>query len=330
MSKLWTIIVSIGMAIGVLAIGAASLVFYTGMPLRSTADGPSQSVQTPAPNEESNGSNHRSPTQRSPVQAVTTRDAASHVGATPSPSPSENPEMKLRLLVPAYFYPAGPTLDDWDRIFRGAPRAPVTVIVNPNTGPGDVVDANYLAVIHRAALGKVQTAGYVNTGYAKRAKADVQAEIERWIHFYPEIAGIFLDAQAPGVEHLDYYVALRKFVADRITRGFVITNPGTMCAEEYFSRPATDIACVFEFPEKFDLFRLPPWGGLYPGKKFAALPYGVETAEVMREYVGQAARHHLGSIYVSDGNAPNPWGRLPRYWEAEVDAVHRVNQRQAP
>ncbi|WZP00738.1 spherulation-specific family 4 protein [Isosphaeraceae bacterium EP7] len=237
----------------------------------------------------------------------------------------------MKLLVPAYFYPAGKSLDDWERIFKGALRTPLTIIANPNSGPGETEDANYLAVIHRAASSQIAIAGYVDTGYAKRPTAEVRADIEKWIRFYPEIGGIFLDSQSPRAEHVDYYAALRTFVAEKISRGFVITNPGTTCAEEYFSRPATDVACVFASHEPFDNFRLPAtWSGRYPSKNFAAIPYGIEGEAAMRGSIRQAASGHLGYIYVSDAKSPNPWDHLPRYWEAEVDAVRRVNQRQAP
>jgi hypothetical protein len=33
----------------------------------------------------------------------------------------------------------------------------------------------------------------------------------------------------------------------------------------------------------------------------------------------------VGYCYITDGKEPNPWIRLPRYWEAEVEAVQQVN-----
>jgi hypothetical protein len=327
--KRWTLLFLIVTVIGSLVIGVATLAPGTKTALRMGEVDSPRTVQPRSQEAESNDSGTAEPSRPSPVPAVATRDGPLGI-ETAWQGEGDDPGVKLRLLVPAYFYPAGQALDDWERIFRAAKRAPVTVIVNPSTGPGDTADPNYVAVIHRAALSHIAIAGYVNTEYAKRTKAEVQADIEKWTRFYPEVGGIFLDSQAPGAEHLDYYAMLRTFVANRIGGGFVITNPGTICVEEYFSRPATDIACVFESTENFDLFRLPPWGRLYPGKDFAALPYGIESLEVMRDYIGRAARGHLGSIYVSDTRAPAPWSRLPRYWEAEVDAVHRVNQKQVP
>ena len=36
------------------------------------------------------------------------------------------------------------------------------------------------------------------------------------------------------------------------------------------------------------------------------------------------------TVYVTDASGKNRWSRLPEYWEAEVQAIHRINQRQAP
>lgn len=236
----------------------------------------------------------------------------------------------LRLLVPAYFYPAGTGLDEWDRLMDGAARAPITAVVNPNSGPGEAPDPNYVAIVRRAKERGVVAIGYVITNYAKRPLAEVRSDVEKWARFYPEIRGVFLDSQAEGGEHRAYYDALRAFIAEKIPGASVVTNPGVICDEVYFARPAMDAACVFEAPDGFDGFRLPAWAYLYPAARFAALPYRVGEAEKMKQAVAQAARGRIGSIYVTDAGGDNPWARLPVYWEAEVDAVRRVNQRQAP
>ena len=56
---------------------------------------------------------------------------------------------KLELLVPAYFYPAGSGSDSWQALDDAAARVGVgvTAIVNVNSGPGDTLDPNYLAVV---------------------------------------------------------------------------------------------------------------------------------------------------------------------------------------
>src|SRR5687768_16366735 len=75
----------------------------------------------------------------------------------------------LRLLVPAYFYPAGKGEQKWDKLIAAADRVPIVAIVNPASGPGRRADPNYTAILERAAKAKRLTLiGYVTTSYAKR------------------------------------------------------------------------------------------------------------------------------------------------------------------
>ncbi len=40
--------------------------------------------------------------------------------------------------------------------------------------------------------------------------------------------------------------------------------------------------------------------------------------------VKDAILKRIGYIYITDGGPLNQWNKLPGYWEAEVDAVARV------
>ena len=44
----------------------------------------------------------------------------------------------------------------------------------------------------------------------------------------------------------------------------------------------------------------------------------------MRSMLKEAIIKRIGYFYVTDGKPPNPWGRLPSYWEDEVDALARL------
>ena len=54
------------------------------------------------------------------------------------------------------------------------------------------------------------------------------------------------------------------------------------------------------------------------------MPYNIPDVETMRTVVKEAIIKRIGYLYVSDAKPPNQWGKLPVYWEAEVDAVSRV------
>ena len=91
----------------------------------------------------------------------------------------------LGLLVPAYIYPGGDGLKDWERPIALADRVPVVAIVNRDSGPGKQVDQNLRAALQRARQSKLTLIGYVTLKYARRPAADVKAEVDGWLPLYP-------------------------------------------------------------------------------------------------------------------------------------------------
>jgi hypothetical protein len=234
-------------------------------------------------------------------------------------------EPQIRILVPAYFYPAGNGLKEWDRLIQAAAEVPIVAIANPASGPGTRVDPNYTRVLDRAAKAGIRLIGYITTSYAKRPVKDVTADVETWYRFYPQIQGIFFDEQASSKEHVPYHQAIRKAV-----KGLVVTNPGTLCAPEFVTERATDVACVYENKEGFARFKRLEWSANLPPDRFAALPYAIPTAAQMRTFVKQTLREGLGYFYVTDHEGANPWDRLPSYWDEELAAVKDANAAQKP
>jgi hypothetical protein len=235
-------------------------------------------------------------------------------------------EPKVRLLVPAYFYPAGQGLKEWGKLFESPARSCTVVIVNPASGPGEAADPNYTVIFEQARRTKVTLIGYVTTSYGRRLLRDVEADVDRWVLLDPGIRGIFSDEQPSGDEHVAYQASLCRFVRDRKRLDLVITNPGTVCTERYLSRPATSAACLFEGPVASDSFRFPAWTSRYGAGRIAALPYKVGTVGQLRGCIHLAVRLGIGYLYVTDAGGTMPWGRLPRYWDAEVAAVLEVNR----
>jgi hypothetical protein len=233
----------------------------------------------------------------------------------------------LTILVPAYFYPAGPGFEDWKRLIEAAAPVPIVAIANPATGPGKSLNVDYAAIVLRAKKAGVKVIGYVNTEYAKRPRPEIEAEIDRWVRFYPEIQGIFLDAQASAPEHVEFYAALRDYARQKIKEAFLVANPGTVCAEEYLARSTADVTILFQDKGGFEAFNLPSWARNHHPRQFGAIPYAVETAEQMRDAVREAVAKGIGHLYVTDGAGANPWGQLPVYWKEEVDEAKQVNER---
>ncbi|MGE0609033.1 MAG: spherulation-specific family 4 protein [Pirellulales bacterium] len=224
-----------------------------------------------------------------------------------------------RLLVPAYFYPAGEGLAHWDNLIAAAKQADITAIVNPASGPGEKSDLNYVEVVRRADKAGVRLLGYVSTAYGKRTQAEMTADIDRWLKLYPKIDGIFLDEQASSAEQVDLYGQLYDYARKQKKLKLVVTNPGTACAEEYVQRPAADTVCLFEGPKGFLDAKLPGWTEDYTADRCLALAYDV-SADDWQAHWDAAVSKRCGWVYITDASGANPWDKLPSYWDKLVAA----------
>lgn len=238
--------------------------------------------------------------------------------------------VRMKIWLPAYYYPFGPGLREWNRLIAAAKVAPIVAIVNPASGPGDHVDTNFAAVLPRARKAGVTLVGYIGTQYARKPLDRVKREIEDFLRFYPDITGFHFDEQSPNARDVAYYVDLYKYVHNRIPGSLVVTNPGSLCAVEYAAAPASDVICLFERERGFAEFQPPDWASRFSGSRFCVQSHAVATEDAMIRSINRAAQLKIGYVFVTDDVLPNPYDRLPSYWDAEVEAVRRINQSTLP
>jgi hypothetical protein len=235
---------------------------------------------------------------------------------------------RLRLLVPAYFYPGGDGQKEWQKLFDAASKskAEIVAIANANSGPGADSDASYKAIVAAAGRAGVTVVGYVSTGHGSRPLAEIKRDVDDWVLFYPKIRGVFFDQQPADGQYVASFAELRDYVKQKLPDPLVITNPGALCDEAYLAKNVSDVTCVFSNYKGFDSFWLPAPLKSYEPNRFAAMAYDIPDAETMRKLVNFAFVRGIGYIYITDAKRtnPNPWGKLPAYWEAEVDAVTHV------
>jgi Spherulation-specific family 4 len=254
--------------------------------------------------------------------------------ALAAPAPAQVPRKKadagtesvrMRLWVPAYYYPFGRGLREWNRLIASAKAVPIVAIVNPASGPGDHVDTNFAAVVPRARKAGITLVGYIGTQYTRKPLERVKAEVDTFLRFYPDIQGFHFDEQSSDARGVDYYVELYRYAHERIPGALVLTNPGTSCEAGYAARPAADAICLFERERGFAEFRPPAWTSQFPGSRFCAQAHDVGTEEEMRRSLRRAAQLKVGYVFITDDVGPNPYDRLPSYWDAEVEAVRQIN-----
>jgi Spherulation-specific family 4 len=306
--RLWTLAMA---ASAVLAMGVLSW-------MRAAPPGRGEGIPAQGPSVRRDGGRGAAVPE---VGEVRDRGAASAApGGRPAPA-----ARRLRLLVPAYIYPAGEGRKQWQRLGDAAAKVDLVVIVNPDTGPGIERNSVYASAIAEAADRGVKLVGYVSTQYADRPAAKVKADIDAWVRFYPRIIGFFLDQQPRDPGHAAYFAEISTYARGKLRDALVITNPGIPCDEAYLARRASDLVCVFANFEGFGPFEMPAYLKGYDPSHYAALVYQVADAESMSTMLKEAIIKRIGYIYVTDGKQPSQWGRLPAYWDAEVEAVTRLH-----
>ena len=290
-------------------------------------------VPKPSREEARNSSQLRSPEKSRLKRAILAVAALLLVGSVAAglalykghqPLTGADSSARLRLLVPAYIYPADAGLDQWNQIIDSPAAVATVAIINPDSGPGKVADPNYTRILERARRRGVTMIGYVSTWWAARPLHEVKGEVDRWVYHYPGIQGIFFDQQASSADHIGYYVALYEYARKARGLSLVVTNPGTVCAEDYLARPATDLMCLVELPKDLGAYRRLAWTERYPVERFAALLYDVGPPREMEGYLLEMRENRIGYCFITDAKLPNPWSRLPNYWEEEVRAVQQV------
>lgn len=228
------------------------------------------------------------------------------------------------LIVPAYFGPNRTT--DWERLATAAAQAPVIAIANVANGPGSSPQAGYRTVLARVRDQGGRVVGYVHTRYTQRPATEVLQDMDRWADFYA-VDGIFVDEMTNDGSQasLAYFGSLLAHVRARYPQWQIIGNPGTSTRESYLTAPTADVLVTFEHHTGYPTLIPDAWTRRHPSTAFAHLCYGVPSPDSMAQYLALARSRRATWIYVTDDVLPNPWDRLPTYWEDQVARVRQAN-----
>lgn len=255
--------------------------------------------------------------------------AAGSGGDGPAGRPAR--DGRVGLIVPAYFYPAGPRKADWSRLAEAARSVPMEVILNPASGPGKARDPNYTAVVGPLRMAGARVLGYVDSDYGRRPRAAVEEDLRAYRGLY-EIDGYFIDQMSNRADALDYYRAIRRTIREIDPRLRVVGNPGTSTEAGYLD--AADTLVAFEGTARrfagFDPRRSMPWAAGHTPGRFAVVVHDVKTAAAARDVFSRATRAGAGWVYMTDQALPNPYLGLPRDWDDLVAAARALNQPSPP
>jgi hypothetical protein len=115
--------------------------------------------------------------------------------ARPGTKAAPTPPSTQHVAVPSYFYPdTRPDDDDpyWAQLAAGVGRGVGLAIINPDSGPGDSVNQDYVAQIALSQDAGLSVLGYVFTDYGRRSSAEVNDDVDDYYRWYG-VDGIFFD-----------------------------------------------------------------------------------------------------------------------------------------
>jgi len=229
----------------------------------------------------------------------------------------------MEMLVPAYDYPTVGTF--WTQMDQAAASIPLTAICDPANGPGTLVDPNYVTALAELHAAGGRALGYVYTSYAARNLPAVEADADQFAAFY-DIDGIFVDEMADDTlaAHYAYYADLYNHIKAAHPSFRVVGNPGTHTQEPYISRPTADALVTFENSVGYPQYVPDPWVYRYTPGHFSHLVHTVASPDTMRAYIMLAVHRDVGLVFVTDDSLPNPYDRLPSYWDQEVSFLQTL------
>lgn len=225
------------------------------------------------------------------------------------------PSSAQSLLVPAYKYPTTWTQDPyWDTIIAAGGLTVPYVIVNPNNGPGSVVNPDYTVQVRSNTAAGIKNIGYAYLSYQSRPLTDVKQDIDRWHALYPETAGFFLDeVDASNPASLCYMSQVFNYIKTKWPSDIVVANPGVHINDEF--APYADIFVTFEGDSEAYL-------GSYQSPTSHFELQQTNTHRLMHIIHGVAPSDYsvvvetsrergAGWLYVTDDTMPNPYDTLP-------------------
>ncbi len=210
------------------------------------------------------------------------------------------------IIIPAYFYDG----NIWERLLnQDTAGLNVITIVNPASGPGSRPDPHYRDIISRLSQKGITPVGYVYTEYGRKPLRKVKKEIRKWLRFYPDIKGFFIDQVSTERKKLRYYRKIYRFIK-RKGNFTVILSPGAVPHFKYYKIADYVISFVGRYENNGICETRKP-------EKDGCIVYGATYDQMMDILYNK----NVNLIYVTDDGDFNPFDSLPGYLEDEIEFI---------
>lgn len=249
--------------------------------------------------------------------------ASSGIGASSTPSAQTTRVINQQILIPIYKYPHS---NDpyWQQVTNmGGSKIPY-VVLNPSSGPGTAVDANYVRQISSNINSGIKNIAYVATGYQSKSAADIIADLDKYGNLYGmnNFSGVFLDEMASGTDaNARYMENVYKSIKSKYPNLMVVGNPGKSITDSI--APYSDIFVTKEVSASTYLnnYRAPSSAfenNPANANRIMHIIYGATPAQY-DEIIRLSRERNVGWLYiVNDTNYNN----LPTNFSSLVDNIN--------
>lgn len=244
------------------------------------------------------------------------------------------------VFIPLYKYPQrwrGGDLVYWNSVVAAGGQKVPFVVVNPQSGPGAAVNADYTGQLADLDAAGVKYIGYVKHNRQSRDIHEVAAEIDAWYQFYPGIQGIMFDETESNSspDQACYIANIYNYMKVKHPGSLVAHNPGTRMRNERLV-PYGDLFMVAE--ARADDYINDPYFNLdHPtASSFEKDPanankiwHVVHTSggsAQQDQVMALAKQRNAGWVFVTNDVEPNPYDGFPGQFDDFINKTSAMPQ----
>lgn len=239
---------------------------------------------------------------------------------------------KQSTILTSYSYPDNGAADPyWAAVHaKGSGKIPM-VLINPNSGPGKIADANYVKLVNANTGAGFKNIAYIKTVYGSRSLEDVKADIDTYFKLYGKknIHGFFFDEVGTQSNHQVAYMAeIYNHVKSISPQMVVMANPGWHIPDAI--APYADIFVTGEMSANNYIHHYQPATSAFENtaansNHIMHMVYGADPSQY--DKILQLSRErNAGWIFITsdDQTHPhyNPYDDLPKDFSRLIDKSH--------
>ena len=239
---------------------------------------------------------------------------------------------KQSTILVSYSYPDNGAADPyWAAVHaKGNSKIPM-VLINPNSGPGNTADANYVKLVNANTQAGFKNIAYIKTVYGSRSLDEVKADINAYFKLYGKknIHGFFFDEVGTQSNHQVAYMAeIYNHVKSISPQMVVMANPGWHIPDSI--APYADIFVTGEMSADKYINHYQPATSAFENsatnsKHIMHMVYGADPSQY--DKILQLSRErNAGWIFITsdDQTHPtyNPYDDLPKNFNSLIDKSH--------